>query len=113
MPYALKYLRFSADRIPTVPSNGITPLAQNIVHWENHVPTHVKSLHGVFSLAFLNVRQLITVSTKSPILTMITKMKRRAMTTQVMRRLESIRLSYLIFALLIIADVVLALLEVA
>jgi hypothetical protein len=113
MPYALGSLYLSANKIPTAPSNGIIRLLQNIGHWENRAPMHAKSLHGGFSLASPNVRQLITVFMRSLILMMIIKMKKRAMATQVTRKLESIRLSCLMFAPLTIAGVVLALLEVA
>lgn len=73
----------------------------------------VKSLHGAFSLVFLNVKQLITVFTRSQTLMTITKKKRQAMATLEMRKPESMRLFSLIFATLTTADVVLALLGVA
>lgn len=73
----------------------------------------VKSLHGAFSLVFLNVKQLITVFTRSPTLMTITKKKRLAMVTLEQRKPESTLLFSPIFATLTTADVVLALLGVA
>ena len=74
---------------------------------------HVKSLHGAFSLVFLNVKQLITVFTRSPTLMRITKKKRQAMATSEQRKLESTLLFSLIYVTLTTVDVVLGLLGVA